>query len=165
MIDSVQSENLAERPSTCAKQIREGFFRLKFQPELERGFKEYFLDIHVSRVRFTLSVAVVLTLLFSLTDHLRLPADIVALTYPARIAQVSGLLLIWLVIRYEIRQYLAATVTLVLLIFGVSIPLILGQINVANSHSPIHALTLYQAKDAGRNRVVLQNFSQQRTAR
>ncbi len=131
-----------ERPSIYADQARAGFAKLRFRPDIEAEFSEYFSSIHVTRVRFTLPVAAALTLLFILTDHLRLPTEVVSTTYGARILQLSGLILVWWVLRQDRRDLLQPAVAICLLIFGLSIPFILGKINTANFQSPIHALSV-----------------------
>jgi hypothetical protein len=123
---------LDDPSSAYAQQVRAGFHRLRFVPELEEEFKSYYLGIHVNRVRFSLPLAAVITFLFMLTDHLRLPAEIVEGTYLARIAQLGSLAVLWGVLHYDRRQHLEKSVSMVLLVYGFSIPVILGHLNSSN---------------------------------
>lgn len=130
---------LERQNSAYAEQVRAGFTRLRFRPAIESEFNEYFLGIHVNRVRFVLPLAAILTLLFILSDHLRLPAEVVSKTYVSRIAQLSGLLLVLVILRLDRRDLLQQAVSVAILIYGFSIPIILGSINTADFQSPIHA--------------------------
>ena len=87
MTDHDLTQPLGEEDSSYARQVRKGFHRLKFSRELESEFREYFLGMHINRVRFALPLAALLTVVFILTDHLRLPIEIVEGTYWTKIGR------------------------------------------------------------------------------
>ena len=69
-----------DRSSDYTEQFKAGFRNLRFSPVVEGEFREYFLGAAVTRVRFCLPIATILTLVFIMTDHLRLPQDVVSST-------------------------------------------------------------------------------------
>ena len=136
---STLSEILQEDRSLYSTQFALGFRSLTFIPELEREFRLFYLENNPGQLKRVLPIALVLTLLFILTDHLRLPAEVVEQITTPRLAQLGALALLAIPTYRGIERLLEAGVILTLVVYGISTPIILGIINVNGEFSPISA--------------------------
>jgi diguanylate cyclase (GGDEF)-like protein len=136
---STVDEILQEDRSLYSTQFALGFRSLTFIPELEKEFRLYYLENNPGQLRRVLPIALVLTLLFMLTDHLRLPPDVVEQILQPRAAQLGALALLAIPVYRGIDRLLEAGVILTLVVYGITTPIILGIININGEFSPISA--------------------------
>jgi diguanylate cyclase (GGDEF)-like protein len=159
---STVSEILQEDHSLFSTQFALGFRSLSFIPELESQFRQFYLDNNPGQLKRALPIALVLTLLFALTDYLRLPPEIFAQLNALRGVQLAILLLLAILVFRDIQPLLEAGVIVTLAVYGITTPIILGIINASGEFSPISAhllilcfgyflsgLRFYQAMFAG----------------
>lgn len=133
------SEILQEDRSLYSSQFALGFRSLSFIPELEPDFRQFYLENNPGQIRRVLPVALLITLLFIVTDHLRLPADVVSALWKYRAVQLGSLAALTLIVYRGKQSLIEAGVILTLLAYGCSTPIILGTINVSGEFSPISA--------------------------
>jgi diguanylate cyclase (GGDEF)-like protein len=136
---STVSEILQEDRSLFSTQFALGFRSLSFIPELEPQFRRYYLEHSPGQLRRAIPIALILTLLFSLTDYLRLPPEIFTQITTLRGAQLATLLFLTVLVFRDIQPLLEAGVILTLTIYGITTPIILGIINTGGEFSPISA--------------------------
>ena len=131
------SEILREERSLYSTQFALGFRSLTFMPEIETGFRQYYLENNPGQLRRVLPFALLVTLLFAAADFWRLPEDVFeALTIP-RIIQLLALVVLAFPLYLGHRKYLEVGVISTLVIFGVTTPIMLGTINAREAFSPI----------------------------
>ena len=136
---STVSEILQEDRSLFSTQFALGFRSLSFIPELESQFRQFYLENSPGQLKRAIPIALVLTLLFSVTDYLRLPPEIFTQLGPFRVAQLATLLVLTVLVFRDIQSLLEAGVILTLAVYGITTPIILGIINVGGEFSPISA--------------------------
>jgi len=159
---STVSEILQEDRSLYATQFALGFRSLTFIDPLEAGFRNYYLDNNPGQLKRVIPVAFVLTLLFFLSDYLRLPPEIFGQFYIYRALQLTILAILTTMIFSGKTRYLEFGVILALVIYGISTPILLGIIRATEGYAPISAqlivlvfcyflagLRFYQAMFAG----------------
>jgi diguanylate cyclase (GGDEF)-like protein len=137
--NSTVSEILQEDRSLFSTQFALGFRSLSFIPELETQFRHYYLEHNPGQLKRALPIALVLTLLFALTDNLRLPADAFAQLIPFRIVQLGTLMVLAVLVWRDVKPLLEIGVITVLAVYGITTPAILGLINASGEFSPISA--------------------------
>jgi diguanylate cyclase (GGDEF)-like protein len=136
---STVSEILQEDRSLYSTQFALGFRSLIFIPELEAGFRQFYLDNNPGQIKRVIPIALVLTLLFSLADYLRLAPEIFTQFLAYRLLQLAALtILTVLVFRCSSSVVEKATI-LALAIYGVTTAIILGTISAGGEFSPISA--------------------------
>jgi diguanylate cyclase (GGDEF)-like protein len=137
--NSTVSEILQEDRSLYSAQFALGFRSLTFIADLEPGFRLYYLDNNPGQIRRIIPVALVLTLLFTLTDYLRLAPEVFAQFYVYRAIQLVALAALTLMVFGASSALLEKAVILILVIYGTTTPIILGIINANGEFSPISA--------------------------
>ena len=142
IINSTVSEILQEDRSLFSTQFALGFRSLTFIPELEPEFRQFYLEHNPGQLKRALPIALVLTLLFALTDYLRLPAETFAQLDSLRGAQLVVLLVLAILVFRDIQPLLETGVILTLSVYGITTPIILGIINASGEFSPISAQLL-----------------------
>jgi diguanylate cyclase (GGDEF)-like protein len=139
------SEILQEDRSLYSTQFALGFKSLSFVPELESDFRLHYLENNPGQLKRALPLAVVLTLLFIVSDYLRLPHDVfVRIEFP-RGVQLTTLLVMTALIFSNNKSLLETGVIATLAIYGVTTAIILGIINASGEFSPISAQLLILA--------------------
>jgi len=136
---STVSEILQEDRSLYSTQFALGFRSLTFIPELETEFRLHYLENNPGQLKRVLPIALVLTLLFTLTDHLRLPPEVVEQITTPRLVQLGALILLAIPVYRGIERLLEPSVILTLMVYGVTTPIILCIINISGEFSPISA--------------------------
>jgi diguanylate cyclase (GGDEF)-like protein len=137
--NSTVSEILQEDRSLYSTQFALGFRSLTFIPELEPGFRHYYLENNPGQIRRIIPIALVLTLLFGLTDYLRLAPEVFAQFYVYRGIQLVALAILTVLVFSASSAWLEIPVILVLVVYGTTTPIILGIINANGEFSPISA--------------------------
>ena len=137
--NSTVSEILQEDRSLFSTQFALGFRSLSFIPELEPQFRQFYLENSPGQLKRAIPIALVLTLLFSVTDYLRLPPEVFTGLGPFRVAQLATLLVLTVLVFRDVQSLLEAGVILTLAVYGITTPIILGIINVGGEFSPISA--------------------------
>lgn len=91
-----------------AAQLRRGFRWLRFEPELERQFREFFQQRYLIRTRVAIGAAALLFALFALRDHRSLPDDVWPWTVGLRVWLILPALLFIFVATYvgALRRHL-----------------------------------------------------------
>jgi len=136
------SEILQEDRSLYSIQFALGFRSLSFIKKLEPEFRLYYLENNPGQMRRALPVALVLTLLFTLTDYLRLPPEVFVEVMPSRYVQFVVLAAVAIPIYRNIQWLLEPAVIVSLIVYGVTTPIILGHINSSGEFAPISAQLL-----------------------
>jgi diguanylate cyclase (GGDEF)-like protein len=136
---STVSEILQEDRSLFSTQFALGFKSLSFIPELESQFRQFYLENSPGQLKQALPIALVLTLLFSVTDFLRLPPEIFTQIGPFRVTQWVTLLVLTVLVFRDMQPLLETGVILTLAVYGITTPIILGIINTGGKFSPISA--------------------------
>ena len=136
---STVSEILKEDRSLYSTQFALGFRSLKFIPEIETGFRQYYLENNPGQLRRVLPFALILTLLFSASDFWRLPDEVFRSIAVPRIIQLLALLTLAVPLYLGHRKMLEVGVIIALTIFGITTPIMLGMINASEVFSPISA--------------------------
>jgi diguanylate cyclase (GGDEF)-like protein len=137
--NSTVIEILQEDRSLFSSQFALGFRSLSFIPELESRFRQFYLEHNPGQLKRAIPIALVLTLLFSLADYLRLPPEIFTQLGPFRMAQLVILLVLTVLVFRDVQPLLEAGVILALAVYGITTPIILGIINAGGEFSPISA--------------------------
>jgi diguanylate cyclase (GGDEF)-like protein len=136
---STVGEVLQEERSLYSTQFTLGFRSLQFMPELEQDFRQHYLQQRPGWLRRTLPVGVVLALLFSLADFIRVPLEVFDQLLPLRLVQFGALAAFAIVLYLDIRPLLEITVCATLIIYGISTPIMLGIINESGAYASIAA--------------------------
>ena len=135
-------EILRDEPSPYSTQFSLGFRSLSFLPELEREFRDFYLSHNPGQLKRVLPVALVLTLLFMVSDYLRLPAETLnAILWP-RIPQFLSLCLLALVVFRNRQSLIEPAVALTLIVYGTTTPLIM--IELGSTLLPVAAAALHE---------------------
>jgi len=139
------SEVLQEDRSLYSTQFALGFKSLSFVPELESEFRLHYLENNPGQLKRALPLAVVLTLLFIVTDYLRLPHEVfVRIEFP-RGVQLTTLVIMTALIFSNNKNLLETGVIVTLALYGITTAIILGIINASGEFSPISAQLLILA--------------------
>ena len=128
---------LREDRSLYSTQFALGFRSLNFIPEIEAGFRQYYLENSPGQLRRVLPFALTLTLLFSVADYWRLPDEVFRSLAGPRIIQLLALVALALPLYLGHRKLLEFGVMTALTVFGVTTPIMLGIINASEAFSPI----------------------------
>jgi diguanylate cyclase (GGDEF)-like protein len=134
---STVSEILKEDRSLYSTQFALGFRSLHFIPEIEAGFRQYYLENAPGQLRRVLPFALLLTLLFSAADYVRLPDDVFLSLAAPRIMQLISLVALAVPLYIGHRKMLEFGVMTVLTVFGITTPIMLGTINAGEAFAPI----------------------------
>jgi diguanylate cyclase (GGDEF)-like protein len=119
-----------------------GFRSLRFMKELEGQFLQHYLDHNPGQIKRALPIAFVLTFLFALTTYQRLPLDVFNALILPRAAQFLALGALAIVVYRDSRKLIEPAVSLTLLVYGISTPIMLGIITSSGHYAPIGALLL-----------------------
>lgn len=133
------SEILQEDRSLYSTQFALGFRSLTFVPELETGFRQFYLDNNPGQIKRVIPIALVLTLLFSFVDYLRLAPEVFAQFVSYRVMQLAALAILTLLVFRSNSSVVEKAIILTLAIYGLTTPIILGIINAGGGFSPISA--------------------------
>lgn len=136
---STVTEILKEERSLYSTQFALGFRSLNFIPEIEAGFRQYYLENNPGQLRRVLPFALLLTLLFAAADFLRLPEEVFDALAAPRIVQLLALITLAIPLYLGHRRFLQTGVTVTLILFGITTPLMLGKINASSGFAPISA--------------------------
>lgn len=134
---STVNEILREDRSLYSTQFALGFRSLKFIPDLEKGFRQYYLENNPAQLRRVIPFAIFLTLMFSVADYFRLSDEIFAASALPRLVQVMALCLLAIPVYLNYTRWLQAAVMGSLMLYGISTPLMLGVINQGEYFTPI----------------------------
>jgi diguanylate cyclase (GGDEF)-like protein len=130
---------LQEERSLYSTQFTLGFSSLQFIPELEDEFREYYLRNSPGHLKRVLPIALALTVLFALSNYVRLPTEVFQKTMLLPYAQLAALALVAVVIYRDYRRALEPAVILTLSVYGITTPIAMGAINEGGQYSPIAA--------------------------
>lgn len=133
------AEVLQEERSLYSTQFTLGFTSLQFIPELEEEFREYYLRNSPGHLRRALPIGLALTLLFCLSDYVRLPDEIFGELLFLRGFQLFALGVLAVVLYRDFQRGLQTTVIFALSVYGITTPIFMGIINNAGAYSPIAA--------------------------
>ena len=136
---STVSEILREDRSLYSTQFALGFRSLRFIPELEAAFREYYLENSPGQLRRVLPFALLMTLLFSGADYIRLSDEVFEAVALPRVLQLLALLLLALPLYLGYTRWLELGVMATLTLYGVTTPIMLGLINQSEHFSPVSA--------------------------
>lgn len=102
--DAVSREQLS---SPHARQLHEGFARLRFAGDLEPAFRDYYWQLNQQRRQLALFIAMALFVAFSIKDFLSLPDQVWPLTAGVRMGLVVPALLMAAVVGRRIERRMA----------------------------------------------------------
>lgn len=131
------TEILQEERSLYSTQFTLGFSSLQFIPELEDEFREYYLRNSPGHLKRVLPIALALTLMFGLSNYLRLPADVFQSLVKMPCVQLLALAAVCVVIYRDYRRLLEPLVILTLAVYGASTSIGMGILNEAGMQSSI----------------------------
>lgn len=122
-MDTSILQNIDDMSSPYAKQLKEGFQRLRFMDDLEVEFQEQYIDQLLTRIRPSLWIGIVAFAAFGLWDLLSLPTEVTRWTIPIRFFVIYPVFfLTWFVSsRASYRRYLNAFVFSSVLVAGLGI--------------------------------------------
>ena len=134
---STVTEILREDRSLYSTQFALGFRSLRFIPELEASFREFYLQNNPGQLKRIIPFAVLLTLLFSVADYVRLPdAAFEAIALP-RLIQLVSLIGLSIPIYLGHHRIVEICVIIVLAVYGITTPIMHGIINQNEVFSPV----------------------------
>ena len=137
--ESTVSEILKADRSLYSTQFALGFRSLQFIPELEASFREFYLQNNPAQLRRVIPFAILLTLLFSGADFLRLPEETFRALALPRLIQLVSLVALAVPIYLGHTRIVETSVMLVLIIFGITTPIMHGIITETEAYSPVSA--------------------------
>ncbi len=116
-IDSNASNGIT---SPAARQLREGFHKLRFEGALEQEFRRDYIDHNVRRVRWALYLAIVFIGAFCLLDWLAHPQELAAWAVSIRTGIMYPALILPLIATFEgsLKRYLTALMIVACLAMG-----------------------------------------------
>lgn len=114
--------------SSYQQALRDGYQRLRFEPELESEFRQYHTHIHLRRQRLAGVLAIVLYALFVLIDFTVLPSYVAAWTMSIRLGLIIPcfLITIWATYVERWRGQIQRLITAAALITGLGTDAIIG---------------------------------------
>jgi diguanylate cyclase (GGDEF)-like protein len=136
---STVSEILREDRSLYSTQLALGFRSLKFIPDLESSFREFYLENNPGQLRRVIPFALLLTLLFSVADYIRLPPEVFNAVALPRVIQLIALLSLSIPLYLGYTRLLELGVMATLVLYGITTPIMLGLINQSEFFSPVSA--------------------------
>lgn len=142
---STVSEILREDRSLYSTQFALGFRSLKFIPDLELSFREFYLENNPGQLRRVIPFALFLTLLFCGADYFRLPPEVFNAIALPRILQLLALLVLAVPLYLGYNRLLEVGVAMTLVLYGATTPIMLGLINQSEHFSPISAMLIILA--------------------
>ncbi len=134
---STVNEILREDRSLYSTQFALGFRSLHFIPDLEQGFRQFYLENNPAQLRRVIPFAIFLTLVFGLADYFRLSHEVFAAVALPRLVQVLSLCLLALPVYLNYTRWLEMAVMAALIIYGTSTPIMLGLISQGDYYTPI----------------------------
>ncbi len=134
---STVNEILREDRSLYSTQFALGFRSLRFIPDLEQSFRQYYLENNPAQLRRVLPFAIFLTLMFSVADYFRLSEAAFAAAVAPRLVQVLALCLLAIPVYLNWTRWLEAAVMGALMVYGTSALFMLGIISQNEYFSPI----------------------------
>ncbi|MDJ0879914.1 MAG: GGDEF domain-containing protein [Halieaceae bacterium] len=134
---STVNEILREDRSLYSTQFALGFRSLHFIPDLEKSFRQFYLENNPAQLRRVIPFAIFLTLMFSAADYFRLSHEVFAAVALPRLVQVLALCLLAIPVYMNYTRWLESAVITALILYGASTPIMLGVINQGEYFSPI----------------------------
>ncbi len=134
---STVNEILRDDRSLYSTQFALGFRSLNFIPDLEKSFRQYYLENNPAQLRRVIPFALFLTLMFSVADYLRLSGEIFLVSALPRLVQLLALCLLAIPVYLNYTRWLGPAVMAALVLYGVSTPIMLGVINQGEYFTPI----------------------------
>ena len=134
---STVNEILREDRSLYSTQFALGFRSLHFIPDLEKSFRQFYLENNPAQLGRVIPFAIFLTLIFGLADYFRLPEEVFSAIALPRLVQVLSLCLLAIPVYLNYTRWLEAAVMATLVLYGASTPIMLGIVSQGEYYTPI----------------------------
>lgn len=127
-----------------AAQLQKGFRWLRFMPQLESEFRQYYWQHHLQRARYALLVGALICIPFAIRDFFVLPAELGQTVAGVRVLWIMPLILLQAALTYvsRLKPYLEIMFSVTVFLIMASIALLLVLAAHAGTPLPYEGLML-----------------------